>query len=230
MEESMIEEDEGYKEYIMRCWFCTCEFDAGETSFCSHTDPTLICPYCLKCGCDAPDDYKNNFLKNCPKKILEEKLILESRASLRLGEILIRAGKITRNNLIAAIEKQQTFKDRIGQIFILMKLLTPEELSIYLREQKGLDRIELTGFELDFDLVEKIGRQFCLQQKIIPIELYQLNSKTILRLVIYSGDDVLKLKKSRELMDYVLIPYETAREDIDRLLLEIHDYDVMLLK
>lgn len=214
----------------MRCWFCTCEFDAGETSFCSHTDPTLICPYCLKCGCDAPDDYKNNFLKNCPKKILEEKLILESRASLRLGEILIRAGKITRNNLIAAIEKQQTFKDRIGQIFILMKLLTPEELSIYLREQKGLDRIELTGFELDFDLVEKIGRQFCLQQKIIPIELYQLNSKTILRLVIYSGDDVLKLKKSRELMDYVLIPYETAREDIDRLLLEIHDYDVMLLK
>jgi hypothetical protein len=230
MEDSMMDEVNGNNEYIMRCWFCTCEFDVGETSFCNHTDPTLICPYCLKCGCEAPDEYKNDFLKNCPKKILEEKLILESRSSLRLGEILIRAGKITRNNLIAAIEKQQTFKERIGQIFIMMKLLTPEELSIYLREQKGMDHIELTGFELDFDLVEKIGRQFCLQQKIIPIELYQLNSKKILRLVIYSGDDLLKLKKSGELRDYVLIPYDAPRENIDQLLAEIYDYDVVLLK
>jgi len=218
------------EEYVMKCWFCTCEFDAGEASFCSHTDPTLICPYCLKCGCEAPEDYKNNFLKNCPKKILEEKLILESRASLKLGELLIRAGKITRSNLISAIDKQKTFNQRIGQIFIMMKLLTPEELTVYLKEQRGIDRISLEGFELDFDLVEQIGKDFCIYHKVIPIELYQFNSEKVLRMVIYTHDDLLRLKKSHQLKTYVLIPYEASKKDIDRLLRQIRDYDVMVLE
>ncbi len=217
-------------EYIIKCWFCTCEFDGGEASFCSHTDPTLICPYCLKCGCEAPEDYKNNFLKNCPKGILEEKLILESRASLKLGELLIRAGKITRNNLLSAIEKQKTFNQRIGQIFIMMKLLTPKELTVYLKEQRGIDRINLDGFELDFELVEKIGKDFCLYHKVIPIELYQLNNEKVLRMVIYSHDDLLKIKKNPQLKDYVLIPYEAYKKNVDRLLDQIRGYDVMVLE
>lgn len=218
------------EEYVMKCWFCTCEFDAGEASFCSHNDPTLICPYCLKCGCSAPEDYRNNFLKNCPKSILEEKLILESRASLKLGELLIRAGKITRGNLILAIEKQKTFKQRIGQIFIMMNLLTPEELTVYLKEQRGVDYLNLEGFELDFGLVEQIGKEFCLYYKVIPIELYQLNSEKVLRMVIYSHDDLLKLKKAPQLKDYVIIPYEAYKKDIDRLLRQIQAYDVMVLE
>lgn len=218
------------EEYVMKCWFCTCEFDAGEASFCSHTDPTLICPYCLKCGCSAPEDYKNNFLKNCPKKVLEEKLILESRASLKLGELLVRAGKITRSNLLSAIEKQKTFNQRIGQIFIMMNLLTSEELTVYLKEQRGVDYLNLEGFELDFGLVEQIGKDFCLYYKVIPIELYQLNSEKVLRMVIYSHDDLLKLKKAPQLRGYVLIPYEAYKKDIDRLLRQIQAYDVMVLE
>jgi type IV pilus assembly protein PilB len=169
-------------------------------------------------------------MKNCPKKILEEKLIRESKASLRLGEMLIRAGKISRNNLLTAIEKQKTFNKRIGQIFIMMNLITPEELSLYLMEQKWIDRLELDDFEVDHELVEMIGKDFCLEKKIIPIELYELNQKKVLRLVVFSRDDLLVLKNSERLKDYVLIPYDALPEDINRLLLEIKNYDVMLLK
>ncbi len=218
------------EEYRIKCWFCTCEYDANEASFCSHVDATLICPYCLRCCCEAPQEYKNEFLKNCPKKILAEKLILESRASLKLGEILIRAGKITRSHLLAAIDKQKSFKKRIGQIFIMMNLITPEELSLYLMEQKWIDRIDLENFEIDFDLVETIGKDFCLAQKIIPIESYELSNKKILRLALSSKDDLVKLKITTQLRDYILIPYEGAPEDINRLLKKIKEYDVMVLK
>lgn len=218
------------EEFKLRCWFCTGEFAADETSFCSHIDATLICPYCLHCACDAPEEYKIAFMKNCPKKILEEKLIRESRASLRLGEMLIRAGKITRNNLLSAIEKQKTFNKRIGQIFIMMNLITPEELSLYLMEQKWIDRLELDNFEVDHELVEMIGKDFCLEKKIIPIELYELNRKKVLRLVVFSRDDLMMLKNSDRLKDYILIPYDALPEDINRLLLEIKNYDIMLLK
>lgn len=218
------------EKYVMNCWFCTCEYDAAEASFCNHIDPTLICPFCLKCACDAPEDYKNDFLRKCPKSILEEKLILESRASLKLGEMLIRAGKITRPNLITAIDKQKTFKKRIGEIFIMMDLLTPEELSIYLAEQQGIEKIDLGKFEVDFELVEKIGRGFCLKNKIIPIEYYETNNEKVLRFVIHSKEDLPKLKTCRELKNVILIPYHASPKDMKRLFQEIIDYDVIVLK
>ena len=218
------------EEYMIRCWFCTCEYDANEALFCSHTDASLICPFCLKCWCEAPKGHKDEFMKSCPKKVLEEKLILESRTSMKLGEILIRAGKITRSHLLSAIDKQKSFKKRIGQIFIMMDLITPEELSLYLMEQKWIDRIDLENFKIDFDLVETIGKNFCLAQKIIPIETYELSNKKILRLVLSSRDDLVKLKMSTQLKDFILIPYEGAPEDIDRLLKKIERYDVMVLK
>ncbi len=216
------------EEYLLKCWFCNCEYNAEETSFCSHIDATFICPYCLKCACDAPEEYKIDFKKKCPKKILEEKLIRESKTSLKLGEMLIRAGKITRNNLFTAIEKQKSFNKRIGQIFILMNLITPEELSLYLMEQKWIDRLDLQNFELDFELVEMIGKDFCLEKKIIPIETYELNQKKILRLVIFSRNDLFDLKNCDRLKDYILIPYDALPEDFNRLLLEIMNYDIML--
>ena len=218
------------EEYILHCWFCNIQFDASEASFCSHIDPTLICPYCVKCACEAPEEYKKTFLKSCPKKILEEKLILESRTSLKLGEILIRAGKITRSNLIAAIEKQKFFKKRIGQIFIMMNILTHEELSLYLMEQKNIEKIDVENFEIDFDLVDKIGKDFCLAQKVIPIEYYETNNEKILRFVIYSINDLLKIRNCEELKDYILLPLEAPREDTKRLLQEIKECDILVLK
>jgi len=218
------------EEYLMMCWFCNSQFEAAEASFCSHIDPTLICPFCLKCACEAPEEYKNNFLKNCPKKVLEEKLILESRKSLKLGEILIRAGKITKENLISAIEKQKVFNKRIGQIFIMMNLLTHEELSLYLMEQKSIEEINLKNFEIDFDLIDKIGKEFCLAQKIIPIEYYETNGERILRFVIYSIEDLLKLRTCKELKDFVLLPYNAPQEEVQRLLKEIKESDILVLK
>lgn len=214
----------------MHCWFCTSEFDAAEASFCSHIDPTVICPFCLKCACEAPENYKNKFLKNCPKQILEEKLIRESRTSLKLGEVLIRAGKINRTHLLTAIEKQKSFRQRIGQIFISMDLLTPEELSLYLLEQQWIDRIDLTEFEVDHDLVDKIGRTFCLLHKIIPIEYYEAGNQKILRFVLFSKEDLPKLKRSKELKDYILIPYESSEEDLKRLFRQIIENEPLVLE
>ncbi len=218
------------EKYLMMCWFCNSQFDAAEASFCSHIDPTLICPFCLRCACEAPEEYKNNFLKNCPKKVLEEKLILESKKSLKLGEILIRAGKITKENLIAAIEKQKVFNKRIGEIFIMMNLLTHAELSLYLMEQKSIEEIDLKNFEIDFDLIDKIGKEFCLAQKIIPIEYYETNGEKVLKFVIYSEEDLLKLRACNELKKFVLLPYNAPQEVIKRLLQEIKESDILVLK
>ncbi len=217
-------------EFVVHCWFCTCEFNAYEASFCNHIDPSFICPFCLKCGCDTPDDYKNKILQSYPQDLLEQKLLLESRTSLKLGEILVRAGKISREHLLSAIDAQKTYKKRIGQIFITMNLITEDELTLYLLEQKGIEKVDLKDYELDLKLVDKLGKHFCLAQKIIPLELYRLNENVILRFVLYSPQDFVRIRKIGRLKHITLIPHTSDRKDIERLLRQILDYEVLVLK
>lgn len=157
-------------EYRVICWFCTAEFNALDAPFCNHTELTKICPFCLRCSCDAPEDYQKKFWENSPKELLEEKLIVENKSSFKLGEILIRAGKITKLQLKEAIEKQRILKKRLGEVIVMMDLLTPDELDLYLVDQKIIEEIDLKQKRIDHKLIEKIGVDFCVLFKVIPLE------------------------------------------------------------
>jgi hypothetical protein len=56
------------EEYIVLCWHCQASYNAFEVPFCSHNDPTKVCPFCLKCFCNAPAQYKTDFIRKSPKK------------------------------------------------------------------------------------------------------------------------------------------------------------------
>jgi hypothetical protein len=218
------------KEHIVMCWKCNSPFNVFEASFCNHNNPTLACPFCLFCACEASDQYIKNFFENCPEEIINEKKALQDKSDLRLGELLLRAGKIAKTDLDRAITLQNKQNKQLGQILISMGLLTHKELSLYLIDQKWIDKIDLTKIELDFELVEQIGKEFCLREKVIPIEKYQLQNREILRLVIYSKTDIERLRRSKVLEKYIVIPYEAATEDIDTKLKDIKDYDVFVLR
>ncbi|MCP4153201.1 MAG: hypothetical protein GY757_36055 [bacterium] len=215
---------------LVICWHCTCEFDASESSFCNHIDPFPVCPFCLKCMCDFPDEIKNAFLKNCSQDLLEEKLILESKTSLKLGEILIRAGKISREQLIAAIGMQKSFNEMIGQIFVRMNAITSDELKLYLLEQKWIEPIDVKSIELDFKLIESIGKDFCVEKKIIPIEHMVINFENILRLVLFSKDDLISITKCKQLKKFAIIPYVGDQIEMSKMLQIIKDYDILILE
>ena len=53
--------------YIIKCWHCMTEFDAATAADCSHSTPTKICPFCLKCFCNASEDYKKKYREELPQ-------------------------------------------------------------------------------------------------------------------------------------------------------------------
>lgn len=220
-------------EYIVRCWHCTAQFDAAREPFCSHRDPTKICPFCLRCFCDSPDEYKADFIKRSPKDLLAEKFKLQDRKDMRLGELLIQAGKITEPQLQIAIAKQNILrrrKKRLGEILVMMNLISHDELLLFLENQRDIDEINLKNFDIDYELVEQIGKKFCVQQRVIPIELYLNNNERILRFASSSRKEIAKLKECMELKKFVLIPYLADKEYIDFLLEEIKNNDMVVLK
>jgi hypothetical protein len=220
----------GSDEYIVCCWHCGAGFNAYEAPFCTHLDPTKICPFCLKCSCDAPEQYKKDFTQNCPKKLLEEKISQQEGKELKLGEILIKAGKISEDQLNIAIENQKLLKRPLGEIFMMMGVITYDELELILVDQRELAFINLDKFKLDFALVKKVGKKFCLHYKFIPLEYVRMDDQKILRFAIGDKADLYRLKLVKGLKNIVLVAYMADKQKINALLKEIKDQDVMVLK
>ncbi len=216
--------------YIIKCWHCMTEFDAATAADCSHCTPTKICPFCLKCFCNASAEYKNKYLKNCPKGLLSEGDALRESLYLKIGEILVKAGKISNAQLDKALDKQRIVNKKLGEVLIMMSLITPDELQLYLLNQKSIEKIELKNFALDTGLINQIGKEFCLDQKIVPIEIQEVSGGHVLRFAFYSMNDLPKLKGQGALEKFKLIPYLARKEEIETLLksLENTEKDVKI--
>lgn len=76
--------------------------------------------------------------------------------SLKLGEILLNADKITKHHLVEGIEKQKRYKKKIGEIFVMMGLISPEELNLFLVFQKALSEIDFQNVKVDLSLFRKV--------------------------------------------------------------------------
>ena len=209
------------QEHMVRCWFCSAEFDLMNAPFCNHLSPSKICPFCLHCSCHAPESYQKNLWGECPRQLLEKKREWENRANFRLGEILIRAGKITSEQLKEAMEKQRILKKKLGEIVVMMDLVTPEELELYLIHQKQVEEIDLSKQRLNLSLIEKIGIDFCVLNRVIPLDEYIMDEKSVLRLAIASDMDLSQLKLNERISDYMVIPYRSEPDHLEEVLKKI---------
>ena len=207
--------------YLINCWHCQAEFDAASAPDCSHGTPTKICPFCLKCFCDASKEYKKNYVKNCPQELLVQHNEAKNSQYLKIGEILVKAGKISLGQLTTALDKQRIVNKKLGEVLIMMSLVTPDELQLYLLNQKRVETIDLKSLKVDSDLIRQIGRDFCLDQKIVPIEIQEIAGGRMLRFAFFSITELPRLKKSSELQNFKLIPYLAPKEEIESMLKNI---------
>jgi hypothetical protein len=149
---------------------------------------------------------------------------------LKLGEILIKAVKISEDQLNIAIERQQLLKRPLGEIFMMMGLITHHELEMILVDQRDIAFINLDKFKIDYALVEKVGKKFCLHYKFIPLEYVKIDMQKILRFAIGDKANLYQLKLVKGLKDIVLVPYMADKKKIDALLEEMKDQDILVLK
>lgn len=209
---------------IVTCWNCTAGFDIMDSSFCSHPNPTKICPFCLSCYCNASDEYKKKIIDNSPKELLEEKNNLNIKIYQKLGEILISANRITRDQLDEAVSKQSFLKKKLGEILVMLGYITENELSLYLLGQKWIDTIDLKKQKLNYDLIEKIGSEFCLKYKAIPLELFDIKDDWVLRIVLFDPNKLIEIKQMDELKNVRIIPYKADIKDIEKILIKIKKF------
>jgi type IV pilus assembly protein PilB len=122
--------------YLVICWNCLGEFDAIPAVWCSDDpkNPTKLCPFCLRCFCDASPEYKQQFWRHAPAQLVDELQTL-TRSQDRLGDILIRMKKITTPQLLEALVEQRETGRKLGEILVTRGLVNREDVDTGLRSQ-----------------------------------------------------------------------------------------------
>jgi type IV pilus assembly protein PilB len=122
--------------YLVTCWNCLGEFDAVPAVWCSDDpkNPTKLCPFCLRCFCDASGEYKQQFWRHAPAPLVDELQTL-SQSEDRLGDILIRMKKITTPQLLEVLIEQKETGRKLGEILVRRQLVSRTDVDVGLRMQ-----------------------------------------------------------------------------------------------
>ncbi|MDI6844060.1 MAG: ATPase, T2SS/T4P/T4SS family [Anaerosomatales bacterium] len=87
----------------------------------------------------------------------------------KLGELLLRAGKITEDQLASALAVQAAEGGKLGQVLVRQLVLDEDEIAQTLAEQKGLEYVRLTSFPIDRDAATQIPERLARKRLVIPI-------------------------------------------------------------
>ncbi|MBN2405720.1 MAG: Flp pilus assembly complex ATPase component TadA [Coriobacteriia bacterium] len=87
----------------------------------------------------------------------------------RIGEILIRGGLITPEQLDEALARQRAEGGKLGQILVRTLVLTEEDIGRTLAEQKGYPFISLTVYAVDRSAVSMIPERIARRRLVLPV-------------------------------------------------------------
>src|SRR3954469_6475533 len=109
-----------------------------------------------------------------------------------LGRVLIKMGRLTREQVHKALAVQQEQKAKgtntpIGQILVDLGLISDKDRNIALAAQQGFEVYELEGKEIPKDVIDKVPAQMAISYKAVPVE-FDPKTKT-LKIVVSSPDN-----------------------------------------
>ncbi len=92
-------------------------------------------------------------------------------AGIKLGEMLVKDNIITPEQLEKALIEQKKTDELIGNIIIKSGFATDEEVLVALSHQIGVEYVNLKSLDVSPDIIQKISAKFACYYKIIPIGL-----------------------------------------------------------
>ena len=97
---------------------------------------------------------------------------------LRLGRILIRMRKCTRDQVHEGLKVQQKKRGPIGQILVELGHISESDLQLALAAQMGIEPVDLGDVEIAPEVIEKVPSHMANMHRIIPVG-YDANTNTL---------------------------------------------------
>jgi type IV pilus assembly protein PilB len=141
---------------------------------------------------------------------------------LRLGEILIKQGLITENQLQQAIEAQKLQKERIGEVFLKLGIITESELAAALGAQLMMPyashRAELMKPRQDQDLNKFVPHDFAKKNIVLPLS----KNGNVLTVAVFDPLDFIMLDNLKQLTSCELSLVIATKTDLIKVIDEFY--------
>ena len=89
--------------------------------------------------------------------------------AVRLGDMLVKATLITREQLNQALQQQQSAGGRIGTNLVKLGFISEDDITSFLSRQYGVPSINLSHFEIDGGVIKLIPAEIAQKHQVIPI-------------------------------------------------------------
>jgi type IV pilus assembly protein PilB len=88
----------------------------------------------------------------------------------RLGEILLREGLVTREQLAQALTEQKNSKHRLGYVLVKLGLVQELEITKVLARQYRMPAVDLTRFEVDPKIIKLVPAEMATKSIVLPLK------------------------------------------------------------
>jgi type IV pilus assembly protein PilB len=88
----------------------------------------------------------------------------------QLGELLVEAGLITKDQLKHALEAQKDKGGLIGQVLVDLGYVSEEAIAQAITAQYGFPYLPLENYEIDSEIVKIVPKNVAIQYCLIPVD------------------------------------------------------------
>ncbi len=124
----------------------------------------------------------------------------ESMKGRRLGRVLTKMGKITRDQVQEALELQKKQRQPIGQLLVELGYISTDDLNLALAIQSGMEIIDLDDMDITSEIAHLIPAETAQAYQLMPIA-FEPGSNT-LTIALKNADNFRAIDDLRLLMGY----------------------------
>jgi hypothetical protein len=141
-------------------------------------------------------------------------LLIVTSARLPLGEILVAAGLITRDDLDSALADQAADRRRLGEILVARKLVTDTQVTQMLSHQLALPWVSLMKITPDPVLLALVPKALAERHHILPVYLRRTKTQSTLYIATDDPTHDVALRECAQAAQMDVRPMVAASHDI----------------
>ncbi len=134
----------------------------------------------------------------------------------RIGRILTKMGKITRDQVHEGLGLQQQRRLPLGQLLVELGYVTQDDVNLALAYQAGMDSVDLEDMDIPQEVLDLLPAETAQAYQVLPLS-YDQNTNT-LTVALKSAGNFRALDDLRLLMGFMVKAVVAPAEQLDKLL------------
>ena len=156
-------------------------------------------------------------------ELMPEEIDVAGLKRHRLGRVLVKMGKVTREQVHEALDVQRQNGGPLGQILIDLGYIEDKDRTLALAYQAGMEYVELTSLDIPEDVIDQIPSQMANAYKVVPLEYDPVMNHLLV--AIGSADNFHATDDLHTLMGFNVTAKIADPEQLDMALMKYYDVE-----